>query len=92
MTGCMMIVDGSEDSLIKPEGLDNYNVPPPSIIDPTNEQTTGNHVDVQPAELDPDTVDPDIEIHPDDPIIGPNENEKEGKRNIFEFIDNICNI
>ena len=90
MTGCLMTADGSEDSLIKPEGLDNYSVPPPSIIDPTSEQPTGNHADVQPAELDPDAVDPDIEIRPDDPIFGPDENE--GERNIFDFIDNICNI
>ena len=90
MTGCFMTADGLEDFLIKPEGLDNYSVPPPSIIDPTSEQPTGNNTDVQPAELDADAVDPDIEIRPDDPIFGPDENE--GERNIFDFTDNICNI
>ena len=85
-----MTANESEDSLIKPEGLDNYSVPPPSTIDPTSEQPTRNHADVEPAELNPDAVDPDIEIHPDDPILGPDENE--GGRNIFDFIDNICNI
>ena len=90
MTGCLMTADGSEYSLIKPEGLDNYSVPPTFIIDPTSEQPTGNHADVQPAELDPNVVDPDIEIRSDDPIFGSDENE--GERNIFDFIDNICNI
>ena len=89
MTGCVVTTEGSEDSLIKPEGLDNYSVPPPPIVGPTSEQPTGNHADVQPAELDPDAVDPDVEIRPDYPIFDPNENE--GERNIFDFIDNICN-
>ena len=90
MNGCLITADGSEDSLIKPEGLDNYSVPPPSIINHTSEQPTGNHADVQPAELDPDAVDLDIEIRPDDRIFSPDENE--GERNIFDFIVNICNI
>ena len=85
-----MTADGSEDPLIKPEGLDNYSVPSPSIIDPTSEQPTGNHADVQPTELDPDAVEPDIETCPGDPIFGPDENE--GEKNIFDFIDNVCNI
>ena len=38
----LITADGSEDSLNKPEGLDNYSVPLPSIIDPTSEQPTGN--------------------------------------------------
>ena len=37
-------------------------------VDPTSEQPTGNHTDVQPAELDPDAVDPEDEIRPNDPI------------------------
>ena len=90
MTRCLMTADESEGSLIKPEGLDNYSVSSPSIIDPTSEQPTGNHTDVKPAELDPDAVDPDIEICPDDPILDPDENE--GEKNIFDFIDNVCNI
>ena len=56
MTGCLMTADESEDSLIKPERLNNYIVAPPSIIDPTSDQPIGNHADIQPAELDPDAV------------------------------------
>ena len=81
MTGCLMTANnGSEDCLIKPEGLDNFSVPPTSTIDPTSQQPTGNHADVQPAELDPAAADPDIEARPDDPIFGPDENE--GEKNI----------
>ena len=76
VTGCLMIADGSEDFLIKLEGLDNYSVPTPSIIDSTSEQPIGNHADVQLAELDPDAVDPDFEIHLDDTIFGADENER----------------
>ena len=87
MNWCLITADGSEDSLIKPEGLDNYSVAPPSIINHTSEQPTGNHADVQPAELDPDAVDPDIEICPDEPIFGTMKMKR--KKNV---IDNICNI
>ena len=31
-TGCLITADGSEDSLISPEGLTNYVVPPPLLI------------------------------------------------------------
>ena len=31
-TGCLMTADGSEDGLIKPEGLKSYIVPPPFLI------------------------------------------------------------
>ena len=85
-----MTADGSGDSLIKPEDLDNYSAPPPSIINPISENPRGNHDDIQPSELDPDAVEPDIEIRPDDPIFGPDENQEE--RNIFDFIDNTCDI
>jgi len=33
-TGCLMTADGSEDSKILPEGLEEYSVPPPSILEP----------------------------------------------------------
>ena len=34
-TGCLLTADGSDDSLIQPEGLPNYKVPPPSLVDAT---------------------------------------------------------
>ena len=33
-TGCLITADGSEDEKIQPEGLPEYRVPPPSILDP----------------------------------------------------------
>ena len=41
MTGCLITADGSDDSLIKP-GLDDYVVPPPSVVDPSLEPSKGN--------------------------------------------------
>lgn len=34
-TGCLMTADGSEDGLIKPEGLKSYIVPPPALLEPS---------------------------------------------------------
>ena len=42
MTGYLITADGSDDSLIKSEGLDDYVVPPPSVVDPSLEPSKGN--------------------------------------------------
>ena len=34
-TGCLITADGSEDNKINPEGLRNYKVPPPIMLDPS---------------------------------------------------------
>ena len=34
-TGCLLTADGSDDSFIQPEGLPNYKVPPPSLVEAT---------------------------------------------------------
>ena len=41
-TGCLITADGSEDDKINPEGLPNYRVPPPSLLDPAPEASVGN--------------------------------------------------
>ena len=43
-TGCLMTANGSDDEKITPEGLPNYVVPPPTILEPskTGPQVTGN--------------------------------------------------
>lgn len=90
MTGCLVTADGSEDELVKPKGLDHYVVPPPSIVDPSNAEPQENRDEVEPTELDPDAVEPDLlEINDTDEIFGTNE---EGERNIFDFIDNLCDV
>ena len=35
-TGCLMTADGSEDDSIKPEGLKDYVVPPPALVEPSS--------------------------------------------------------
>lgn len=34
-TGCLITADGSDDHLIQPEGLKDYVVPPPSLLEPS---------------------------------------------------------
>ena len=34
-TGCLIAADGSEDNKIYPQGLTNYKVPPPIMLDPS---------------------------------------------------------
>lgn len=41
-TGCLITADGTNDDLIKPEGLPDYVVPPPSIVDPIRSAPTTN--------------------------------------------------
>ena len=41
-TGCLITADGSEDTKITPEGLKDYNVPPPSLLDPSPHTPQGN--------------------------------------------------
>ena len=89
MTGCLITSDGSEDSLIKLKGFNNYNVLPPPIINPTSKQPKGNHTDVQPVEVDPNSIDDNAnKICPDDLFFGPEENESDSI--YFDCINNNC--
>ena len=91
MTGCLLTADGSEDNLVKPEGLDDYVVAAPSIVDALVSLPKENSDQVVPAEVDPDSIDPDLVVIEDtDEILGAD--EEEGERNIFDFIDNLCEV
>ena len=91
MTGCLLTADGSEDNLVKPEGLDDYVVPAPSIVDALVSRPKENSDQVVPAEVDPDSIEPDLVVIDDtDEILGAD--EEEGERNIFDFIDNLCEV
>ena len=84
----MITADGSDDSLIKPEGLDV--VPPPSVVDPSLEPSKGNQNDVQPMGMDTDMIDDNdglLEITDDAMFFVPHEDN--GERNLFDFIDNL---
>ena len=88
MTGCLITADGSNDSLIKPEGLDDYVVP--SVFDPSLEPSKGNQNDVQPMDMDTDMIDDNdglLEITDDAMFFAPDEDD--GERNLFDFIDNL---
>ena len=50
-TGCLITADGSEDDKINPEGLPNYSVPPPSLLDPAPEASVGNTTSPDDGEL-----------------------------------------
>lgn len=59
-TGCLMTADGSEDYLIKPEGLLGYQVPPPCLTDPSMvipESPSVEGTDAADEEEDEDTFD-----------------------------------
>ena len=53
-TGCLITADSSDDKLLKPEGLENYHVPPPSVIDATTTPTASNIGSVESAEPEED--------------------------------------
>ena len=42
-TGCLLTADGSDDNLVKLEGLDGYEVPPPSFCDPNSSTPSSNN-------------------------------------------------
>ena len=44
-TGCLLTASGEKDELVQPEGLINYQVPAPSMADPSNDPPTTNDND-----------------------------------------------
>ena len=86
MTGCLITTDGSDDSLIKLEGLDDYVVLPLSVVDPSLEPSKGIENDVQPMDIATDMIDDNdglLEITDDVMFFAPDE------RNLFDFTDNL---
>ena len=88
MIDCLITSDRLDAFLIKPDGLNDYNVPAPSKGDATIEHPKGNHNDVKPTEVDSDVIDDGRnEILADDNMFALNEDD--GERNAFDFIDNL---
>ena len=82
-TGCLLTADGSDDNLVKPEGLDGYKVPPPSFCD-RNSSTprSNNQPEIQ-------IIDDEQEANawlPEDELVEPDDAEAEEER-IFDIID-----
>ena len=89
-TGCLITADGSDDSLIKPEGLPNYQVPPPSMLDPENAAGSDNSSNLVPVE-DEESFEKVLELSNEDEMLSPADDEYEAADgNIFDFIDQIC--
>ena len=91
-TGCLITADGSGDSQIQPEGLKDYQVPPPAFI--PADSTLPIAMEVESQELEDEfEVDCDIEREEDNEILVfdaeeniPTNMEVE-ERNLFDFLE-----
>ena len=87
-TGCSITSDGSEDHLIKPEGLPEYQVPPASLVEPVRSTAVSNLNEVLPREIDANGSNNEInEVAEKNEFFGPNEDN--GEINLFDFTDNM---
>ena len=84
-TGCLLTADGSEDHLVKPEDLTDYQVPPPSLCDPFSQaptQPTSQGTDEQ-VDVEEENFEEEIGLNVDTELV---EAEVEDG-NIFEMLD-----
>ena len=92
-TGALITADGSEDKKIKPEGLPNYEVPPPTLLDGNIEVAKSNMYEVNPFIL-PDLDEEESGFSHEDELLMNEEEEAdvdiEGTTDeyIFDIIDN----
>ena len=78
-----MTADGSDDKLIQPEGLSDYLVPPPSILDPAATNTPS------PATVIDDDQE-DVQMTFEDELVeGDDTADDDYCPNIFDIIDNL---
>ena len=73
---------------IKAESLPEYQVPPPSLVEPLGSTAVSNLKEVSPREID--IIESNNEINEtaeNDEFFGPDEDN--GERNLFNFIDNM---
>ena len=83
-TECLITADGSEDHLIKPEGLPEYRVPSPSLVEPVGSTAISN---LNEFLLRNESSNEINETAENDEFSGPDENN--GEKNLFDFIDNM---
>ena len=87
-TGCLMTADDSDDKLIQPEGLLNYSVQPPSILDPAP-QLSASNVPQPTIEIE-DDEDETPQITTEDELVEGDEIDYDDDTpNIFDFIDRL---
>ena len=91
-TGCLMTADGSDDKLIKPEGLLNYTVQPPSILDPAPQLSVSNapqpiiEIEVDKIETSHLTIEDESEEWDERDS---DEFDRDNDSNVFDFIDKL---
>ena len=90
--GCLVTADGSDDNLVQPEGLKDYKVPPPVVIQPAVNNTVTTEIEQSEDDEDDNNYDLDIEAEEeweilvfDDQDNIPKDVEIE-ERNLFDFI------
>ena len=87
-TGCLMTADGSDDKLIQPEGLSDYLVPPPSILDPALQPAATNTP--SPATVIDDDQEEDVQMTFEDKLVERDDTaDDDDCPNIFDIIDNL---
>ena len=85
---CLITADGSEDHLINPEGLPEYQVPLQSLVEPVGSTAVSNLNEVPPRGIDVNESNKEInEIAENDEFFRPAEDD--GERNLFDFIVNM---
>ena len=88
-TGCLLTADGTadgtDDDLVQPGGLQNYNVPPPTMIDPSDNLALSS----QPEQS---LQDDDIEEEDDNSLEEMEVDEGDGNRNIFDITSHAMSV
>ena len=91
-TGCLMTADGSDDTLIKPEGMVGYSAPPPLIMDPSPQPGTSNTPESVSNE-EQQQEEEEVQLTFDDELVEgddhPDDNDDIDRPNIFNFIDQL---
>lgn len=86
-TGCLITANGDDDALIKPEGLPDYIVPPPLLIDPAEQQPGSNKAPIEIREEQEEVVQ---ELADETELVTNEEQDNEDDRgNIFDIIDSL---
>ena len=92
-TGCLMTADGSEDHLIKPEGLKDYVVLPPSLLEPSICAVASNEPPLDTSEADDDVTEIAAEFDLSDEFIHQDAGDSiMEERNVSDIIDGLLLI
>ena len=87
-TGCLITANGVDDDRIKPQGLPDYVVPPPSILEPDGNQNQSNYESVSPfiEQNPPAEFNPEQELVCEEDIDIENTDDED---NVFDIFDHF---